>query len=309
MEWLAAVALAVIADSGRIYADNYISDVYFNGRGAVSQKYFYGIAFLILGPVLGVISGLDFTVARGASYVLLILSGMFASLAGIPYYKALEQDDSTNLGIFIQIAPILYLVLGWLFLGETISLLQLVAFLVILAAPFLVIFTTRKRSRKTKIRAALYAFLYVLISVVGNLIFVKENAEELSFLNAMALIFFGKGLGNLLIIAVRPAWRRRFKEVVRTSKKSVMRPLIGSMIGGVTKDFAYRGALVLAPSVALASVTSDSAEPIVIFFMGIILTLIWPKFGRESLTRKSVAVHLLATILVVIGVILIQYSA
>jgi hypothetical protein len=75
---------------------------------------------------------------------------------------------------------------------------------------------------------------------------------------------------------------------------------------GVTKDFTYRAALFMAPSVAVASAASDSSTPIVIFFMGILLTLIWPEFGREKLNRKSIIVHLIATILVVVGIVLIQ---
>ena len=64
----------------------------------------------------------------------------------------------------------------------------------------------------------------------------------------------------------------------------------------------------MAPSVALASAASDSTTPIMIFFMGIVLTILWPNFGREKLNRKSVLVHLIATVLVVAGIILIQNS-
>jgi hypothetical protein len=56
----------------------------------------------------------------------------------------------------------------------------------------------------------------------------------------------------------------------------------------------------------MASAASDSVTPVVIFFMGIVLTLIWPKFGREKLNRKNVLVHLVATMLVVIGIVLLQ---
>ena len=104
----------------------------------------------------------------------------------------------------------------------------------------------------------------------------------------------------------KPSWRRRFRSVVKSSRKKVLTPLSIDFILNLIKDFTYRSALVLAPSIALASAASDSAEPIVIFFMGLLFTLIWPKFGREKLNRKSVIVHLIATILVVAGIILIQ---
>ena len=308
MNWLILVAIASLAGSSAIYFDNYTSDVYFKGRGAVSQKIFFAIAFLIIGAILMPVSGLNIDVTGVKPILFLILSGMFSSLAGIPYYKALEIDDSTNLGIFIQIAPVLYLVLGWLFLGESISLLQMTAFIIIMFAPLLILATTRKRSRNIKLRAIFYAFLYVLIAVCGHLIFVKESAYEINFISSMALVMIGKGLGNMIIMALRPKWGKRFNSVYRASHRKVLRPLFGSLFFNIIKDFTYRAALILAPSVALASATSDSAQPIVIFFMGIILTLISPKFGREKLTRKSVMVHLAATVLVVIGIVLLQFQ-
>ncbi len=306
MEWLSLVLVAVLSGSSHIYVDNYISDVYFKGRNAVSQKLFFAIAFTVIAVVLMAISGFEVFNFEPKVSLLLILAGLLASLAGIPYYRALEIDDSTNLGIFIQIAPILFLVLGWIFLGESISPIQMVAFVVIMMAPLLILLTTGKRSRKVKLRAIFYAFLYVFVGVCGHLIFVKENSSDLDFVSEIALILLGKGIGNAIIMAFKPKWVKRFIKIYRTSRGKVLRPLLGTFIFNLMKDFSYRAALVLAPSAALASAVSDSAEPIVIFFMGIILTLIWPSIGREKLSKKSVLVHLAATVLVVIGIILLQ---
>lgn len=306
MSWLIFVVVTVFFDSLRIYIDNYVSDYYFKGRGAASQKLFYGIAFTLFGAISLAISHTDIAAMSFSTVLQFIIAGLLSSFAGIFYYKALEKDNSTNLGIFIQTAPIFYLILGWLLLGETITLTQLAAFAIILFASFLIVFTARKRSRKIRIMAAFYAFLYVLISVFGNLIYVKESAGAESFFSEMSLVFIGLGIGNLLIIALMPKWRRRFLAVYRSSHRLVLRPLFGGLVVSLVKKFSYHATLILAPSVALASATSDSAEPIAIFFMGIVLTLIWPKFGREKIDRKSILVHLIAIILVVIGVVLIQ---
>lgn len=307
MNWLAFVAIATLFDSIRIFIDNYTSDVYFKENGAVSQKLFYGYTYILISVIILFFTGFDFISQNLIVILLLLLSGMLSSLSGIPYYRALEIDDSTNIGIFIQLAPILYLILGCLFLGETISPSQFIAFFIIIAAPLLIVLSSRKRSRKTKLRAIFFAFLYILIAVISNLIFVKANTESIDFVSEIAILFLGKGIANLLIIYSYPKWRKRFLTVVKSSKRKVLRPLISNTIIGVIKDFAYRGALVTAPVVALASAAADSSEPIVIFFMGLVLTLIWPKFGREKLNKKSVLVHLAATILVVAGVILLQF--
>lgn len=308
MNWLIFVGVTLLTDSFRIFLDNYISDFYFKGKGAASQKIFHGALQILVAFVILPFAGIDFATVQPLTVGLFVLSGVLATVAGIPYYKALELDDSTNLGIFMQLTPVLYLILGWLFLGETISPIQLVAFIVILAAPVLILRTTQKRSRKVKVKALMYAFLYVFILVVGNMIFLKEETEALGFGGEIVLFFLGKGFSNVVIVGANKTWRQRFKYVMRRNPKKLPRLLVANTALSMISDASYRLSLAIAPSVALASAASDAVEPIVIFFMGIILTLIRPKFGREKLGRKPVLVHLGATILVVIGVVLIQIN-
>lgn len=306
MNWILLISIAVLTDALRIFTDNYISDVYFKETGAVSQKFFYGFAYILISLVTFIVIGFNPFQAELMPVGLILLSGVLVSLAGIPYYRALEIEDSTNIGIFIQLAPILYLVFGWFFLDESFSPIQLAAFVVILAAPALVILTTRKRSRKVKLKAVFYAFTYVLIAVIGNLFFVKADTSSLSFVEEIALLFLAKGITDVVTIYVKPKWRKRFKNVFRANRRKIIRPLLAHTLFAAATDFTYRNALVVAPAVALASATTDSATPIVIFFMGLLLTIVWPKFGREKLNRKTVIVHFIATILVVTGIILIQ---
>lgn len=309
MSWLILVAIAVLFDVFRIFTDNYISDVYYKGREVASQKMFSAIGKTIVSIIILIAVGFSFTEFSPFTIWLLLLSGALLSLAEIPYYLALGIEDSTNIGIFIQLAPILYLILGWLFLGDTFSPIQLAAIAIILVAPVLIVMTSRKRSRKVKLHAVLLAFLYVLIAVIGNLIFVNVNAENFDthfLIEEISLTILGTGLTDLIIMLALPKWRIRYYHVRKKSKNKVLIPLGISMTVGLIKSFAYRAALVAAPAVALASAASDSVEPIAIFFMGVILTLIWPNFGREKLDKKTVRIHLIATVLVVIGIVLMQ---
>ena len=310
MNWLILVGVAVLFDVFRIFIDNYISDVYYKGREVAAQKLFSAYAKTIIGIIILIAVGFNFSQFDPLTMFLLFLSGVLSSIAEIPYYVALGIENSTNLGIFIQLAPIFYLILGWLFLGETFSLIQLIAIAVILVAPILIVLTSRKRSRKVKMHAIFLAFLYVLISVIGNLLFTSVNAGRLEtdiLIEEIAIVVFGVGIMDLIIMyIIFPKWRKRYLHVQKASKNKVLVPLSASLVVGVIKTFAYRMALIAAPAVALASAASDSVEPIVIFFMGFVLTLIWPKFGREKLDKKTVLVHLIATVIVVVGIVLMQ---
>ena len=64
-------------------------------------------------------------------------------------------------------------------------------------------------------------------------------------------------------------------------------------------------ALTLGP-VAIVSVVANASMMILTFVLGIILTIIWPNFGREKLKKRRVLAHLVATVLAVIGIIMLQ---
>lgn len=307
MNWILVLAIAVISDALRIFIDNYISDVYFKERGAVSQKIVSGIATPIIGLAIILVMGLDFSSISAETIALLILSGILGSIAGIPYYRALELDDSTNIGIFFQFSPILYLIIGWIIGDEAFSVIKLLSCFVILAAPLSIILTARKRSRKVKMKAALYAFLAIVLYVLSGEAFIQGNSANLNIFSEVGIVLIVKGLSDLAIIGSRRKLRHRLAKVVKSSRNKVLVPINISIILRVIQEFSYRIGLIIAPSVAIASAASDSVEPIVIFFMGLVLTLIWPKFGREKLQKKVVLVHLVATILVAVGIVLMQF--
>ena len=306
MTWIFAVAVAIISDAIRIFIDNYASDVYFKEKGAVSQKIISGLVLPIVGIITLVANGFDFTQIAPLALVLLLLSGVLGSISGIPYFKALEIDDSTNIGIFFQFAPILYLILGWILGSETFAINQLIASFIILAAPMLIVVTARKRSRKVRFKAAILAFLSIIFYVASGELFVLANTENLNLFSEIGIILIAKGLSDLVIIGGRRSWRHRLVKVIKSSKSRVMIPISAGVVMRLLQEFSYRIALALAPTVAIASAASDSIEPIFIFFLGVVLTLIWPKFGREKLQHKTVLVHLVATVLVAVGIIIMQ---
>lgn len=310
VSWLVFVVVYLLTDSFRMFLDNYVSDFYFKGRGSASQKLIHGSIQVLFALIVLPFAGLSLANADWPALLTFFASGAVISIAGIPYFRALELDDSTNLAIFMQLSPIFYLILGWLIFHDSISPHQLVAFAIILAAPILILRMTSKRSQKTKLRAVLFTVVYVLISVVANLVFAKQSissAESVSFLAQISLFFLGKGLSSILIISPNKKWRNRLRYVIRRNPRKVPRLLISGTLIGFVADAAYRMALASAPIVAIASAATDSVEPVVIFFMGIVLTLINPKFGREQLNKKTIMTHLAATGLVAVGVALIQF--
>ena len=308
MNWMVLVAIYLVVDSLIMFIDNFISDVHFKDHLSTGQKTFTGFAYVLYAVILGLIFRIDLSAFSVWIYFAIIGTGIMLSFASVAYYRALEIEDSTNLSIFTQLSPIFYLVFGWFLLGDKFSPTQLIAFALILMAPLLIVLKSRKNSRKTKLRAIALAAIYVITSVLSGVLFIKISSEQgVDFGTSMVFFLLGKGLGNLLLVfVIRRKWSKRYYYVIKRSRGK-LRPLLAvESLLCIADEFTYRGALIVAPSTALASAASDSLQPIITLMMGIILTLIWPRFGREKMDKKSVAVRLISTALVVVGIIILQ---
>jgi drug/metabolite transporter (DMT)-like permease len=246
--------------------------------------------------------------------IILIGVGIVNSLASIFYYKALVAEDATGATIFTQLEPLLYLILGWTILGEHIAPTEILAFILILLAPLIIIFTANKRSQKLEIRAITLLAICTTMQVVANIVFIKfSGLEDIAInnneFNIFATAIFFTMIGNLItdtsLALIFKSWRTRFWNVVKKAKHRYVIPALINEIIYAPVDLVYRFALIIAP-VAIVSVATGALSLIITFALGIILSILWPTFGREKLKKRIILAHLLATVLAVMGIIILQ---
>ncbi len=312
--WLILTIAASIAGSLSAFFDNYITDVYFKGRNPAAQKVFGGPINLVVGiiflAIYCIISPAVFPPAFNV--FLLIISGMISSLATMFYYMALGSEDTTGAIIFCQLYPIFYLIMGFLFLGEKIVGMQLVAFLFLMAAPLTILLFTGKRRKKMEYRAALLLLINVILSPLAAIIFVFAERDiqwsvdnDYSIVLAMGLLFIGKGIFDITASILSKKWRRRAKRVLLESKMRIFVPILINVVIWLFADYGIRKAM-LSEQVAIVSAVNLAVELLATFIFGLVFTILWPRFGREKLNKRTVAAHFIATILAIIGIILVE---
>lgn len=303
MTWLAIAIVAAIISALCTFSDNYISDVLFKKRTPQAQGVFFGPAYLAtaLGLVLLLpIKGIPIFCAIG-----LIIAGAISSLGAIPYNIALGKDESTNVTILQQLSPIFYLILGRLILGEQIGGGQLLAFLVVLIAPTIIVLSS-KRGREGKIKIiGLVLAKSILAALAGTL--VVKFGKDVDYTTMLFYVMLGKGLFDVVMIFVSKKWRTRFKNA-RKQTKSIRfwTTLTIDHVISAASDFTYYTALILAPSVTMSAAVMKTLHPIFVFTFGVVLSILWPNFGREKVKRKVILTHLTATAIAVTGIILMQ---
>ena len=302
MLWLILCLTAALTWSVSAFIDNYQTDVIFKGKTPQAMKVLNGPVYIAIAIIVGLI--MQIPMPSLSQIGLLILSGALSSVGALAYYQALKNEEATGAAIFYQLQPVLFLIVDFLIFGETITLKQVLGFIIILLAPIVVVFTRKRaKSRKMALHAAALLILYVIIATASAEIAVR-SADGVDYRSVFVIYLFGRGLTDCLLGLV-PKYRKRHKYIMKKSPKVYVGTVILNQCLCAFADFIYRYGLVLGVA-ALASAIANAAELIMTFVLGIILSLIWPKFGREKLHRHLIIAHVVAVILCVAGIIIIQ---
>ena len=235
----------------------------------------------------------------------LLAAGVLSSTASIPYYRALKDEETTTASVFLQLTPVIYLIVDSLIFKVAITPLQILAFFIIIMAPVVIVISRRrKHSRKLELSAAAGFMTYVVLAATSGVI-TTHAGEGFEFTTTFSWFMIGRGIMDLIYYFVHKDWRARYKYVQKHDAKRLYLSLSVAQGVFLIAEFAGRYALIVGTP-ALVSVTSNALEMIIVFVLGIILSIIVPKFGREKLSRHIIIAHLVATILAVIGIIMLQ---
>ena len=267
------------------------------------MKVVNGITYLILVAVLYFVMPPE--VIENWQIGLLILSGALASLASIPYFLGLKNEEATGATIYYQLIPLIYLIVGWSIFHEPITLRQVLGFIIIIIAPILIVFSRKRpRSRRKGFISALFFILYVVTVATSGLISTKVG-ESIPFFTVFFYFMLGRGITDVVLFILNKSWQQRMKYIWRRKRKVFLPTIIFNQIMTIAAEFASRWSLILGVA-ALASVIANVAELILTFVLGLVLSAIWPKFGREKLNRHIIIAHLLAVVLCITGIIILQ---
>ena len=303
MLWLIICIFVAIIWSFSAFIDNYTTDVIFRGKKPQSMKIFNGFSYLIFAVIVLLVFGVEDIAIKDIG--LLLLSGVAASLSSIPYYLALKEEEATTAAIFYQLIPVVYLLADWFLFGQTITPLQLIAFIIILLAPVVIVFSRKRpRSRRVEFSVALLLILFVIINATSGMISTHVG-EHYDYYSVFFYFLIGRGVSDILLYATHKDWQQRMKYIWRRKRGKFLLAEGVNQIICIIADFLSRYALIIGIA-SLVSVTYNVLELIFTFVLGLILSIIWPKFGREKLDRHVVLAHLIAVILATIGIILIQ---
>ena len=304
MPWFVIPIICALLWSFCDFIDNFLVDHY---AKRLNPKASQGL-FIVTGGivVLGLGLYLGSAIWTAGNLWLPLLAGAINTFGTVFYWFSLRRSDTTDVTLLMQLSPLLSLCFATLFLGQSISLPQFAGFLLILLAAIVVVLASGAKKLKFNLKTAGQIAAACTIWVVSDVIFVASAGGSEGVLPNFFWLLVGGIIMNLGLFAVKKSWRRDLRTYLKRGQ-------LGGKIFWTSLDealwtiaeFLWRYGMIIAP-LAILSVMEGVSRLLITFVLGIVLTLIAPRFGREKLTKKVLAHHAIATVLMVIAIVIIS---
>jgi drug/metabolite transporter (DMT)-like permease len=283
----ALIAPLLYACSNHI--DKILLEKYFKGDGGVGTLMLFSSLLTLLG--LPVYFYLDPTIFEVSLFEIAILAfvGMLNLALLWAYFQAMSRDEPTVVIIYYQMVPVFGLVLSYLILGESITLMQGMSMaLIIVGALVMTVSSNSEGKLAFRFKTAAFMFAASLGWAAEATLFKKvalqENVVRSLFWQGVAMVL----IGIALFVLVRH-YRRSFLGVFKTNSASVVGLNVLNEFLFIVGNAAASFVVVLIP-VAL-NLLMNSFQPIFVFVIGVLLQRFFP----GSITEKSTD-HLLQKI-------------
>lgn len=296
MHWFFLACLAPIFWGTTNYIDKLVLSRLGVHTGASTLMLFSSLISFVSVPVLLLcVPGIElaFTVQNA----LLIGTGICYSLGIWFYFMAMNNDETSIVVPFFQLLPVFTGLLGFIFLHETLSTLELLASAVVMAGALILTIDLRSGVGFRK-KVAVYMLISCVVLSFGNVLF-KYAAVEERFWISWFWEQVGLGVFGVILLFFR-THRTEFFSSIRQGSRRFLAANFANEVLTLCGNALARFASLLAP-VALVMVVANSVQPIYVLMFGLVLTRFFPHILKEDITRKHVAQKVVAIIIMIAG--------
>ncbi len=302
MNWFFVAILAPIFWSANTHFDKFILSKYSTGGGVGSVFLFSTFFSLIFSIALLVIKYSEIVLYSNLQNFLLFLIPGFLNAFGLYFYlKSLKTEESSVVVALFQLSPVFAYFLGYLFLNETLTLIQILASLSILAGAGILSFDIEEVEGKIRIKWGMVCFILLsaLLFAFNDVLFKKFTIYEGSFVTSLFWQHLGIFIVGMSFFLLSKDFRKDFVSLITTSRVKIF------VLNGISEFFYVLGGLIsnfatlLAP-VALILVV-NTYQTVFTFIIGILLTLFLPHIITEKISRRHLFQRVLAIVVILIG--------
>jgi uncharacterized membrane protein len=313
MSWLFFAFSGPVLWAVSVHLDKYLVERFFKHSDVAVLLVFTAFVGVLLLPFIWWFEPSVAGIGLG-SIGLIALSGILYMGAMLLYLRALQTEEASVVAPFFQASPLFGYLLAYFVLGEKLSGLQLAGGAMIIAgATFVSLDLSSGRSSAAseganaggafKLPLALRMLTCGFVLAVATLIF-KIFALKVEFWTTTFWMFVGEAAFGAGLFAI-PSYRRQFVDLLRRNTAALLGINGCNELINLGGGLGNRYALLFAPLSIVQAIGSTTT--LFVFLFGILLSLVAPRFGRESLSARELAQKAIAAALVAAGVALVTH--
>jgi drug/metabolite transporter (DMT)-like permease len=258
-----------------------------------------GFLSCFIGILIGILGG--FKTIPVFHLALILAAGILMEFYIWPYYLALKTDDASNVVPLYQFVPVFVLMMSAILLKEIISIRQLFGFVSILFGGFMIATDTINgkllKPRKSLWFMMLSSFLYGSVLILFRFVTISYG-----FWTTLTYEFIGMGLGAVLLLGIGSIRNVFVKQVMEMRSVAGLILINDGICILAQMSEAFALTLVSAPLVSIVGGT----QPLIVLFVGYILSRWFPHIIREDIRKSVVGFKLFMIVFIFIGVYLIN---
>jgi len=283
------------------HIDKFLVDKYFRDSDTAVLMVFTALLGVIALPVIWFFDPKVFGLSLTATMVM-TLSGILYMGAMLFYLRAIQSEEASVVAPLFQANTLFTFVLGVVILHELPRWQQLLGAGLVIAGALGLSLDKKLHLTSFKPRLVLLMLAATFAVALSSVVF-KFFAVQDEFWSTTFWTFVGEGLFGAAILAL-PEYRKQFMTLFRRNPGAVIGVNAANELINLGGGLGVRYASLLAP-VALVSAISATTT-FFVFLFAILLTVFFPKIGREELSARNVVQKALGGLLIMAGVVLIQ---
>ena len=304
MSWLVFALSGPVLWAISVHLDKYLVERFFKDSDVAVLLVFTASIGLLFLPFIWLYEP-DVTAPGAASIAVIMASGVLYMGAMLLYLRALQTEEASVVAPFFQASPLFGYGLAYLVLGETLSGRQLVGGVLIITGALIVSLklgaSGSAAGNRFNARLALLMLACGFSLAVSTLIF-KIFAIRTAFWTTTFWLFVGETVFAIGLLSIR-AYRAQFFRLLRTNTAALLSINASNELINLGGGLGSRYALLFAPLSIVQAIGSTTT--LFVFIFGVLLSVVSPRLGRETLSGRELAQKGVAAILVATGVALV----
>ena len=299
--WLLLAFSGPVCWAVSTHIDKYLVDRYFRDSDTAVLMLFTALAGVALLPFIWWIEPAIFRPTPSAMAVM-TASGVLYMGAMLFYLRAIQSEEASVVAPLFQASTLFTFLLGYVFLHEKPGPSQLAGGALVVGGALGLSFRPGASREGFKGRLIMLMLGATFVLALSTVLF-KFFAIRDDFWTTTFWTFAGEGLFGMALL-LNPDYRRQFAELFRRNPGAMAGVNAANELINLGAGLAVRYAALLAPVVLVSAISSTTS--FFVFAFGILLTLFFPRLGREDLSTGNLVRKGLGAALIALGVFLIE---